>query len=573
VADVPTPVLEVPSHVPPNPVLTLLRCAACNSLYYDPPGVTDFKDLDQEGDYYWRFYVEVGGGVWEAIWPTIAERTQSSRTLLDVGCGFGFSIDFWRRMIGGEAIGIELADYGRIGARSLGVPVYDELLQNCTALDDRRFDVVYASEVIEHVPDPVAFATLLTRYVAEDGILVLTTPSAEYIEPAQHSATLLAALAPGFHGFLLSKQAFADIARKCGFAHVDARAFGERQILWASRRPLSVEPNDPALLPLYLDYLARRIPSLEPSSPVWQGLSYRHLKDLLYAGRLHEAKAVAQALLTALEVDYGPEITDPGATLLRLKTCVTLAEVGRVVPYFLPSLYYFLGALAQHHDRDAALALRYYGGAVDCTLETSRVGSAFFLEAISLLWPARARQAELWLAARELAAGVAMFVRIADEGTECAARNAFALASHDLLEATIPRLCDQIWTAGYRSDAQTLFDAYGRYVERQYGAAARTAPGIEAALAGGSDRLPLDPLFAPYFSARQGGPAKEANAALLTVSRIGNTYSDHPNFGQTLQHRASCAQQLLPATQTGIKIQSAASWPVQITYNLQPPER
>jgi SAM-dependent methyltransferase len=572
-ANVPAPVLEVPSMSPPHAVLALLRCAGCNSLHYDPPGITDFKDLGQDGDEFWRFYVEVGGGVWETIWPTLAERTQGRRTLLDVGCGFGFTIDFWRRMIGGEAIGVELADYGQVGARLLDVPIYDEPLQTCAALEGRRFDVVYASEVIEHVSDPAAFAALLTRHVADDGVLVLTTPSAEYVEPAQHSASLLAALSPGFHGFLLAKQALADIARNCGFTHVDVRSFGERQVLWASRQPLRVEPNDPVILTSYLDYLAQRIPTLEPSSPVWQGLSYRRLKDLVNAGRLPEARLVGLALIAALKVQYGAEITDPDATLERLKTCVTLTEYGRVAPYFLPGLYYFLGALAQHHDRDAALALRYYRGAVDCTLEAIRAGSFVFLEAISLLWPARARQAELWLARRDLAAGVAMFVRIANEGTECEARNAFALASRDLLEATIPRLCDQIWAAGYRSDAQTLFDAYCRYVERRYGAAAQTLPGIEAALAGRSDGLPLDPLFALYFSGRQGLPSDAAISDLTVLSRIADAYSGHPIYGQRLRELADRARRLLPATIGAIPAGPATSWSFETTYNLQPPER
>src|SRR5664279_2095961 len=160
----------------------------------------------------------------------------------------------------------------------LGLTVHDRLLQECAVLDGRRFDVVYASEVIEHVPDPNAFVALLARYVADDGVLVLTTPACEFIVPAEHSPTLYAALAPGFHGFLLSGKAFADAARRCGFAHVDVRRFNERQVLWASRRPLAVDPASGSLFSGYLDYLDGHVARFDGASPVWQGLAYRRIK-------------------------------------------------------------------------------------------------------------------------------------------------------------------------------------------------------------------------------------------------------------------------------------------------------
>ena len=253
--------------------------------------------------------------------------------------------------------------------------------------------------------------------------------------------------------------------------------------------------------------------------------------------------------------------------LARLKACTTLTEYGRAVPYFLPCLYYFLGLLAQHHDRDAELALRYYGGAVDCTLESVRLG--FFLEAISLIWPARARQAELWLARGDIAAGVAVFVRMADQGSDCNARNAFALAPRDLLEMTIPQLCDQMWTAGYKSDATTLFDGYCRYVQRRYGAPARTAAGVEAALAADTHELPLDPLFALYFSGRQRSPADDAIADLIEVSRIGEAYSGDPIHGKRLRELAQRASWLLPANVAGVSAKRAANWSFEMTYDVQ----
>ena len=44
------PVLGVRSLADPTLPLTLLRCASCESLFYDPPDIRDFSDLDQIPD-------------------------------------------------------------------------------------------------------------------------------------------------------------------------------------------------------------------------------------------------------------------------------------------------------------------------------------------------------------------------------------------------------------------------------------------------------------------------------------------------------------------------------------------
>ena len=543
--------LTVPAMEPRGRTLTLIRCSGCASAFYEPPDIANFSDIGHDGDEFWRFYVEVGGGVWETVWPILAAADRGS--LLDVGCGFGFALDFWQRTGRGEAVGLELADYGREGARQLGVTIHAEFLQDCKALAGRRFDVVYASEVIEHVPDPSAFVALLSRWVADDGVLIMTTPAGSFIRKENQSATLLAALSPGFHGFLLSSEAFADTARHAGFSDVEVLTMNERQFLWASRRPLRVTPLRPPARAAYVGYLAGRVATpTEDTSPVWQGFAYRLGKEFVGVGRLAEGKEVLARLLAAVEASFGAEAIDPVAALARLKSCTTLAEYGRAVPYFSPSLFYFLGALAQHHDRDVDRAMRYYTAAVECTLESGRLGALFFLEALSLLWPARARQAELLIATGDIAGGVDLFVRIVDEGVRCEARNAFALASRDLLESTVPTICEGLWTHGYRDHAQRLFDRYKAYLSNRYGAAITTANGVDERLRDAGADLPLDPLFAAFFAARANIPGEEALAEAAAVIRTGEANADHPMFGRRLRRHADQARQL-EATATSVK--------------------
>ncbi len=545
------PVVRVASLAPPHQALTLIRCAGCASGFYDPPGITDFSDLNQDRDDFWRFYVEVGGGVWETIWPVLADVAPGPRRLLDVGCGFGFLVDFWGRQSGGEAVGVELADYGAIGARMLEIEVHRELVQDCAALAGRRFDVVYASEVIEHVPDPRAFVALLAPFVADDGVLVLTTPSMEYVTPANATPTLLAALAPGFHGFLLSPRAFEDAAREAGFAHVDVRIFGERQILWAARVPRKLDLTPERMRPPYFAYLERALQRHDPASPLWQGYAYRCIRDLVNLGRAAEASAKADLLLAALAEAYGPDIANPERMGTKLGGCATLVEFGRVAPYFLPSLYFALGGIAQHR-RDLTAARRFYRGARDIGIECGRFGAIFFLEASSLVWPAQINDANLALAQGDLVDAAAAYARLAREGRRCERAGGYAHASQDYIEGTVPRACEALALRGAWGHAREVFAAFCDYL-----AAASPGPDptaratLEAALAAdGAAERPQDPVFPFLFqgildaAAPDGAPASDAR--LRALGELAARYGRHPAYGARLAAGAQIARRYLP---------------------------
>lgn len=104
----------------------------------------------------------------------------SSRTLLDVGCGEGYALAFFREQ-GWTVKGI---DFSSAGVESKNPACKDvlatgdifELLQAEMATG-RTYDVVWLQNVLEHVIDPLDLLKSLRTLVSPDGLAVVTVPN------------------------------------------------------------------------------------------------------------------------------------------------------------------------------------------------------------------------------------------------------------------------------------------------------------------------------------------------------------------------------------------------------------
>src|SRR2546427_125596 len=315
----------------------------------------------------------------------------------------------------------------------------------------------------------VSMSKLLSGYVADDGVLILTTPSAEFITKDNHSTTLLAALSPGFHGFLLPHEAFARVAKDAGFTHVEARTFNERQILWASRVPLRLTLDHATLRVSLFHFLESRMATVGLEPVIWQGYAYRYLRDLVNTGQSADARRVAALLSESIVRSHGEVALDPNRLVPKVATATTLAEAGRIAPYFVPSFYYLIGEIARQWERDDAKAKLYFDGACAAIEAYSRIGSMYFLEAVSLLWPARTKGAMLDLSAGNYEPSTAMLRRLAEFGDQCSSADAYALADPSLVESYVPMAAEFLGRRGMWREAIALSDAYRSYVRRHYG--------------------------------------------------------------------------------------------------------
>lgn len=108
-------------------------------------------------------------------------RPLAGLTVLDVGCGGGLLAEPLARLgavvtgIDPEPANLEVArEHARAAALEIG---YEAASVEEIAAGGRRFDLVTALEVVEHVPDPAAFLRAAAATVRPGGLFVLSTLS------------------------------------------------------------------------------------------------------------------------------------------------------------------------------------------------------------------------------------------------------------------------------------------------------------------------------------------------------------------------------------------------------------
>ncbi len=120
----------------------------------------------------------------------------SIASVLDVGCGTGsqLTLPLARMYPGVTFLGID-SDAASLAQGRSDSPPANLAFQHSDALDpDRRFDLVIASEVLEHVEDPAGFLGWLGQRLTPGGRIVLTVPNGygpfEWAQLAETFATL-----------------------------------------------------------------------------------------------------------------------------------------------------------------------------------------------------------------------------------------------------------------------------------------------------------------------------------------------------------------------------------------------
>jgi 2-polyprenyl-3-methyl-5-hydroxy-6-metoxy-1,4-benzoquinol methylase len=177
---------------------------------------------------------------------------KSGGRVLDVGCGNGFTCgEFLKR--GWTVVGIDLSESGISIARKTYpagrfevMPGDSDILEG---LQEKPFDLVVSTEVVEHLYAPRAYALSIFKTLKPRGRFICTTPYHGYLKNLAISVSNkwdrhANPLWDGGHIKLWSRRTLAQLLAETGFNNIQFRGAGRLPWLWMTMVVAADKPNE-----------------------------------------------------------------------------------------------------------------------------------------------------------------------------------------------------------------------------------------------------------------------------------------------------------------------------------------
>jgi SAM-dependent methyltransferase len=195
----------------------MLVCRHCKTIYTAEP-ITGRPEEEYE-EYYTEDNLTVPDFIRVRAAEIVNELSACRRNnrMLDVGFGSGVILDAAKEQ-GWQTFGLEVSAPAIEQARGKGYEVFHGTLEEAN-YPDGYFDLITASEILEHLPDPGKTLIEIKRILRPGGLFWGTTPSATSL-----SFKLMgidwSMIVPPEHAQLFSPQAVKEMFRAAGFSDV-----------------------------------------------------------------------------------------------------------------------------------------------------------------------------------------------------------------------------------------------------------------------------------------------------------------------------------------------------------------
>jgi 2-polyprenyl-3-methyl-5-hydroxy-6-metoxy-1,4-benzoquinol methylase len=198
-------------------------CSGCKTIY------TSRLPVGDETEDYDNYYTDANLVVPDFISQRVREiiggfsRYRKTNRLLDIGFGAGTILTEAKNQ-NWDAYGTEVSQPAVDQAKKMGHRVHHGLLKSAT-FTDGFFDVIIASEILEHLPEPEEELREISRILRPGGLFWATTPSAgslSFILMKNHWSVL----SPPEHTQLYSKRGARLMLTQAGFSNIQTKTTG-----------------------------------------------------------------------------------------------------------------------------------------------------------------------------------------------------------------------------------------------------------------------------------------------------------------------------------------------------------
>jgi SAM-dependent methyltransferase len=375
-----------------EPPWRLLHCLACGCGFFETQAIPDYADESMTGAST-TYFLQQGAAV-DVFADILAHiRKAPGSAYVEIGCGFGFGLDIGTHGMGWACRGMDPAKLAEVGRDLLGVDITLAYFDP-TTVADASCDIVMATEVLEHLPDPVAFLGEIRRGLKPNGIVALTTPDVAAVRPAIAKPTLSATLSIGRHLILHSRPSLEGALRAAGFSHLRIESDGWKLTAFGSAVPLDLRDDPAARHAIVTRYLCGRALARREPDDLFIGFAGRAFFEAVCAMDLAAAETIWTRLDLALKARYRIDV-DTMATPPQGLKALSLDTIGSVMPFNLAAI--MLGRAYQRLNNGEArtrlrprfTAIRTVCGPLWARLESLNLGD---MQTRQILWVANAEE-------------------------------------------------------------------------------------------------------------------------------------------------------------------------------------
>ncbi|MCP4987309.1 MAG: class I SAM-dependent methyltransferase [Colwellia sp.] len=169
---------------------------------------------------YWSFpdlykkHKSVFGQFFEDRLSKIMRYHHPHSSMLDIGCGYGFWLNFCRER-GFDVLGIDVSETAISWARhNFQISVMNSSIESFSP--ERTFDVIVMCDVLEHFIEPVEQLKRLSDMLSDNGVLYIQVPNLLGFKLRNGQGYHLP-----YHVWQFSLRSIKNLLSKCGFEILD----------------------------------------------------------------------------------------------------------------------------------------------------------------------------------------------------------------------------------------------------------------------------------------------------------------------------------------------------------------